>query len=91
MIAENKIKSQSVLTNLKLIKLKVRSQLIVINDVLDAFTLLSDNLNTKLSLFNIMDHLTLVTEIGNCLVKGSKVEIRKNIRIDPNLQLWGDC
>ena len=91
MIAENKIKSQSVLTNLKLIKLKVRSQLIVINVVLDAFTLLSDNLNTKLSHFNIMDHLTLVTEIGNCLVKGSQVEIRKNIRIDPNLQLWGDC
>ena len=91
MISENKIKSQSVLTNIKLIKTKVRSQLVEVNDVLDAFTLLSGNLKTKLSLFNILDHLTQITDIANCLVKGSQVEIRQKLNIDPKLQLWGDC
>lgn len=71
MISENKIKSQSVLKNIKLIKTKVRSQLVEVNDVLDAFTLLSGNLKTKLSLFNTLDHLTQVCDIANCLVKGS--------------------
>jgi light-regulated signal transduction histidine kinase (bacteriophytochrome) len=25
------------------------------------------------------------------LAKGSQVEIRQNLKIDPTLQLWGDC
>lgn len=65
--------------------------MVEVNDVLDAFTLLSGNLKTKLSLFHTLDHLMQVTDIANGLVKGSQVEIRKNLRIDPKLQLWGDC
>ena len=65
--------------------------MVEVNDVLDAFTLLSGNLKTKLSLFHTLDYLMQVTDIANGLVKGSQVEIRKNLRIDPKLQLWGDC
>ncbi len=91
MISENRIKSQSVLLNIKLIKTKVRSQLVEVNDVLDAFTLLSGHLKTKLAQFKTLDFLTQVTDIASGLVKGSQVEIRKNLRIDSQLLLWGDC
>ena len=64
--------------------------MIEVNDVLDAFALLSGNLKTKLSLFNMIDHLTSVTDIAESLATGSKVEIRKILKIDPTLQLWGD-
>ena len=38
----------------------------------------------------MIDHLTSVTDIAESLATGSKVEIRKILKIDPTLQLWGD-